>query len=462
MSHDTRCRSSLLIAVVLALATRWHPWGELHTAWVFGSARTGRQPAHPARVQMLASQASRAVQHFQNSSAGHLEPALRRRNILQWGASVALAEKELAVIAGIVAGASGTGPADPAFAFASTADEREAVKVFKSSTPGVVAVARRAKPGAASLNRPGQDSENPPSVGSGFVWDENHIVTNNHVVKDIGEGGIDIVFLDTKTGEDDTRREVLRGEVVGSDTATDIAVVKVEKPTKRLIPMSPLPRGKSSELDVGQTVYAIGNPFGLEHSMSRGIISGISRTLELGDRPIRNCIQTDASINPGNSGGPLLDSAGRVIGVNTAILTASGSFAGIGLAIPIDTVVRNVEYLLTQGFVSRGFLGITFGPDVVSQVLQLPGVVVFGVVPGSPAQQAGVRPKANSTLGDVITSIDGKQVRTGSDIFRLLDKRKPGDNIQLGLLRGRRDVNGTEVVQDLSLDITLGSSGPKK
>mmetsp|Transcript_7245 Transcript_7245/g.15673 ORF Transcript_7245/g.15673 Transcript_7245/m.15673 type:complete len:456 (+) Transcript_7245:45-1412(+) len=455
MPQEIRCRRTLLLAVFLAFAARWRSSGELNLAFLFG----GSQPERRSRAQMLA--ARHQVERIQDDSAERLERTVRRRNVLHWSAAAALAEKELPMIAGLGVGASFTGPADTAHAFASTSDEREAVKVFKSSTPGVVSVARRGKPGSPSELRPRQDAENPPSVGSGFVWDENHIVTNNHVVKDIGESGIDIVFLDAKPSEDEPKREVLRGEVVGSDPATDIAVVRVERPAKRLIPMQTLLRGKSSELDVGQTVYAIGNPFGLEHSMSRGIISGISRTLEIGDRPIRNCIQTDASINPGNSGGPLLDSAGRVIGVNTAILTQSGSFAGIGLAIPIDTVSRNVEFLLTQGYVSRGFLGVTFGPDVVSQVLQLPGVVVFGVVPGSPAQQAGVRPKANSTLGDIITSIDGKQVRTGSDIFRLLDKRKPGDKIQLGLQRASRQVNGTEVVEDLSIDITLAGTGKK-
>merc|ERR1719253_525643 len=151
-----------------------------------------------------------------------------------------------------------------------------------------------------------------------------------------------------------------------------------------------LPRGKSAELEVGQTVYAIGNPFGLEHSMSRGIVSGIARVLEVGERPIRGGIQTDASINPGNSGGPLLDSQGKVIGVNTAILTGSGTSAGVGLAIPMDTVTRTVEQIISQGYVKRAFLGITFAQDEISESLQLPGLVVVAVVPGSPAEKAGM------------------------------------------------------------------------
>mmetsp|Transcript_59537 Transcript_59537/g.141693 ORF Transcript_59537/g.141693 Transcript_59537/m.141693 type:complete len:458 (+) Transcript_59537:73-1446(+) len=448
MPRDRWSRSRLTIVSLLGLGVscsavvRAALGASSPLAWMFSGAWRGARgchrdvAGHNSRLPMLAAEDAEVE-----------IMALRRSDVLRFGS-----------LSGV--GAFASGPVSPVSALANTADEKEAVRVFKTATPGVVALAKRERRGAV---RPQDGSENPPSVGSGFVWDQNHVVTNFHVVKDIGKDDIEIVFLQpNKSPDDDPRREVLRGEVVGTDPATDTAVVRVENLTRtRLVPMQPLARGKSALLDVGQTVYAIGNPFGLEHSMSRGIISGIARTLELGDRPIRGCIQTDASINPGNSGGPLLDSTGKVIGVNTAILTPSGSFAGIGLAIPIDTVERNVEVLLKQGFVSRGFLGITFGPDVVSQVLQLPGVVVYSVVPGSPAEQAGVRPKANSTLGDLVTSIDGKQVRTGSDIFRCLDKRVPGDTIVLGLQRASRQVNGTEVVEELALNVTLAAS-PRK
>lgn len=259
------------------------------------------------------------------------------------------------------------------------------------------------------------------------------------------------------------RREVVKGELVGSDPATDTAVVRVRNTTtdgKPRARVNALPRGESSTLEVGQTVFAIGNPFGLEHSMSRGIISGISRTLDIGERPIRGCIQTDASINPGNSGGPLLDALGRVIGVNTAILTGSGTSAGVGLAIPIDTVRKNVEFILRQGFVSRGFLGITFAPDVVSEALQIPGIIVFTLIPGSPAERAGLRPMLNGTIGDVITDLDGSQIRTGPDIFRLLDKKAPGDAILLGVRRGRREEDGNATMEKLVMNITLGTTTP--
>ncbi|CAK9054696.1 unnamed protein product [Durusdinium trenchii] len=203
-----------------------------------------------------------------------------------------------------------------------------------------------------------------------------HVVTNYHVVREIGPQDLQVVFLDGGKDDDLPKREVLKGEVVGTDPFTDTAVIRVFSSGKRLVPMHPLPLGESAALEVGQSVYAIGNPFGLDHSMSKGIISGKSRTLDIGERPIQGCIQTDASINPGNSGGPLLDAAGRVIGVNTAILTASGTSAGVGLAIPVDTVKRNVELILKQGFVSRGFLGITF--DAWSHSFESFVLLLFG------------------------------------------------------------------------------------
>ncbi|CAK9054701.1 unnamed protein product [Durusdinium trenchii] len=279
-----------------------------------------------------------------------------------------------------------------------------------------------------------------------------HVVTNYHVVREIGPQDLQVVFLDGGKDDDLPKREVLKGEVVGTDPFTDTAVIRVFSSGKRLVPMHPLPLGESAALEVGQSVYAIGNPFGLDHSMSKGIISGKSRTLDIGERPIQGCIQTDASINPGNSGGPLLDAAGRVIGVNTAILTASGTSAGVGLAIPVDTVKRNVELILKQGFVSRGFLGITFAPDGISDALQIPGIIVFSVVSNSPAEKAGVRPMLNGTIGDVITTLDEKPVRAGADIFKLLDKRVPGDVVALEVRRARRSEDGAAVVEARPLE----------
>jgi len=217
----------------------------------------------------------------------------------------------------------------------------------------------------------------------------------------------------------------------------------------------PLAKGSSSALEVGQTVYAIGNPFGLEHSMSRGIVSGIARTLDIGERPIRGCIQTDASINPGNSGGPLLDSQGRAIGVNTAILSGTGTSAGVGLAIPMDMVSKQVEAIISRGFVRRAFLGITLAPDEVSEQLQLPGCIVFSVVAGSPAELVGVKPMRKGSLGDVVTELDGQIVRAGKDFFRILDGHLPGDVISVKVQRAKRGVD--EGIEDLVFNTTLAA-----
>ncbi|CAE7457981.1 DEGP1 [Symbiodinium pilosum] len=361
--------------------------------------------------------------------------------------------------------AAGAVAPEPARALARSAEERAAAQVFRAATPGVVAVSRGYRQGERKRSG-GVEDGLPPSLGSGFVWDATHVVTNYHVVRDLAPGELQIVFLDAVSGMDENelpKREILKGELIGSDPFTDTAVIKVIPPPSgtMTVGMHPLPTGESSALEVGQTVFAIGNPFGLDHSMSRGIISGKSRTLDIGERPIQGCIQTDASINPGNSGGPLLDAGGRVIGVNTAILTASGTSAGVGLAIPVDTVKRNVELILKKGFVSRGFLGITFAPDAIADALNIPGVIVYGIIPNSPAEQAGVRPMLNGTIGDVITSMDAKTIRTGSDVFRLLDKRVPGDVVALGLQRARRDVDGSAIIDQLTFNVTL-SAAPRK
>ncbi|CAJ1345543.1 unnamed protein product [Effrenium voratum] len=390
-----------------------------------------------------------------------------RRRCGRWGAlALVLAARSCTfsasgprrrVVQGLVQ--AGLARAAPAWAEARTSEERSAAQVFRDATPGVVSVSRSLRPG--ERRRPAEDGL-PPSLGSGFVWDESHVVTNYHVVRDIGPQDIQIVFLDTSVKDDMPTREVLKGELVGTDPFTDTAVVKVYPVGKRLVPMRPLPLGKSSSLEVGQSVFAIGNPFGLDHSMSKGIISGKSRTLDIGERPIQGCIQTDASINPGNSGGPLLDATGRVIGVNTAILTASGTSAGVGLAIPVDTVKKNVDLILKQGFVARGFLGITFAPDAISDALQIPGVVVFSVVPNSPAERAGVRPMLNGTIGDAITTLDSNLIKSGTDIFRLLDKHVPGDVVSLGLRRARREESGDTTVEQVFLNITLSSTPRRK
>jgi len=372
-------------------------------------------------------------------------------------------------LVGLVGSSSAAGLLNSAEAGALAKDpeEKQGARIFATTTAGVVSVARKPKPGEKPRTQDGL----PPALGSGFVWQSQSgpntsglIVTNWHVVKDV-VNDILIIYLGPagRRAEDEPPvREILEGVLVGKDPATDVAVVRVVAKTdreKKFAETRPLMRGNSSELDVGQTVYAIGNPFGLEHSMSRGIIAGISRTLDIGDRPIRGCIQTDASINPGNSGGPLLDSQGQVIGVNTAILTSTGNSAGVGLAIPIDAIARNVEKIMKQGFVPRAFLGITFAQDVISQSLQQPGIIVVSVVPGSPAEKAGVRPSYPGLLGDIVTGLNNQTVRTGADFFKQLDKYAPNTTVPLTVQRGKRGENGTYVVEETELNITLGLSG---
>jgi 2-alkenal reductase len=221
--------------------------------------------------------------------------------------------------------------------------------------------------------------------------------------------------------------------------------------------MQALSRGTSNNLLVGQNVFAFGNPFGLEHSLSRGIISGVSRKMEgAGGRPISGVIQTDASINPGNSGGPLLNSEGKVIGVNTAILTGSGTFAGVGLAIPIDLVQKNVDSIIAKGFVRRPVLGIVFAPDVMAEELQLPGIMVMKVVPGGPADQAGVRSMRGGRLGDVVLGMEGKKVSSTDDLFGILEQKAPGDTISLTVQRATTDVD-SDKTEEKVLKVTLGA-----
>mmetsp|Transcript_12376 Transcript_12376/g.34025 ORF Transcript_12376/g.34025 Transcript_12376/m.34025 type:complete len:312 (-) Transcript_12376:184-1119(-) len=299
-------------------------------------------------------------------------------------------------------------------------------------------------------------------AGSGFVWDTKHIVTNSHVISEMEKPYVTFLTQDKKGGSD--RRTTLDAVVVGADAASDVAVLRVgarTRDTAEAVPanlMRPLPRGTSANLLVGQNVFAFGNPFGLEHSLSRGIISGVSRKMEgVGGRPISGVIQTDASINPGNSGGPLLDSDGLVVGVNTAILTGSGTFAGVGLAIPIDTVAKNVESIIAKGFVRRPVLGIVFAPDVMSEELQLNGIMVMRVVPGGPADVGGVRPMRGGRLGDIVVSMDGRHVSSTDDVFGVLEKKAPGERVGLTVQRATSDAE-SDAYEDVQLTVQLGQA----
>jgi S1-C subfamily serine protease len=225
---------------------------------------------------------------------------------------------------------------------------------------------------------------------------------------------------------------------VGVAPDKDLAVLRIDAPANRL---QPIPIGTSKDLQVGQSVFAIGNPFGLDQSLTTGVISALGREIEsVTRRPIQGVIQTDAAINPGNSGGPLLDSAGRLIGVNTAIYSPSGVSAGIGFAIPVDTVNRIVAELIRYGKVTRPGIGIQIAEEQIADRLGVKGILVVDVVAGSAAAKAGIRPTRREDsgrvrLGDVITAIDGKKVESPNELFILLENYKVGDVVGISLLR---------------------------
>ncbi len=262
-------------------------------------------------------------------------------------------------------------------------------------------------------------------TGSGFIWDKaGHVVTNFHVI-----AGADTVFIQLDSGDP------MPARVVGGAADYDIAVVKFRNPPPGL---QPLPLGTSQTLQVGQAAYAIGNPFGLSRTLTTGIVSALERRMPTSQgREVRGVIQTDAAINPGNSGGPLLDSSGRLIGVNTAILSESGSSAGIGFAIPVDLVNRVVPQIIKDGRAPRPGIGIVAADERVAVRLGIRGVIVLGVDKGSPAAAAGIRPFNLETgkLGDIIVAVDGKPIEDLSDLVAALDNAGVGKEVVLTVQR---------------------------
>jgi S1-C subfamily serine protease len=311
------------------------------------------------------------------------------------------------------------GPLDP--------DERSTIALFRTASALVAFITtqtRRIDFWTRNI------LEVPQGTGSGFVWDEDgHIVTNFHVVQDA------------------TSAEVTLGEkaydasLVGTAPDHDLAVLKINAPRDKLVPIH---IGTSDDIQVGQKVFAIGNPFGLDHTLTTGIVSALGRTItSVTNRPIDGAIQTDAAINPGNSGGPLLDSGGRLIGVNTAIYSPSGASAGVGFAIPVDTVNRVVPQLIAHGRVPRPYLGVSLDDRlsaVVTRRLGVEGVLLRDVEPNSPAASVGLRGthlgRGSSIVpGDIVQEIDGRKVRTSDDLLGRLGNAKPGDTVTLLILR---------------------------
>ena len=305
------------------------------------------------------------------------------------------------------------------------AEERAIIALFRQASPSVVYITTLARQrDFFSLNI----AEIPQGSGSGFIWDqEGHVITNFHVIQ--GASGAKVSLADHSAWD---------AQLVGVAPDHDLAVLYIRAPKNQL---RPLAIGTSADLEVGQSVFAIGNPFGLDQTLTTGIISALGREINATTgRTIAGVIQTDAAINPGNSGGPLLDSAGRLIGVNTAIFSPSGSNSGIGFAVPVDTVNRIVPQLIRQGEITRAGLGIRISDDI-SRRLKLPGVLIIGVDKGSAAEAAGLRStrvdaKGGVKLGDVIVAIDGERIETSNDLFNAMEKRAVGEAVKVTVLRG--------------------------
>jgi len=308
-------------------------------------------------------------------------------------------------------------------------DEAETVRIYQDVSPSVVNIVN------LSAVRPDMRIDELAirnGTGSGFVWNQaGYIVTNHHVL--IG-GERFLVSFANRQGQFD-------GELVGVAPDQDLAVLKIEAPAEFLKPAS---LGTSEGLSPGQKVLAIGSPFELDRTLTVGVISGLGREISSPTkRPILGVIQTDAAINPGSSGGPLLDSAGLVIGVNAQIFSKTGQNAGVGFAIPIDTVRRIVPQLIRSGRVDRVGMGIEILDDRFTSQWGLVGVMVRNVTPGSPAAKAGLQPirrdEGGRTLaGDLIVAIDDAPIENSLDLYRALDQKQPGDTIQVRVQRGEQ------------------------
>jgi S1-C subfamily serine protease len=304
-------------------------------------------------------------------------------------------------------------------------EEQETIDIFKNASPSVVHITTLVQQ---------QDffsfdvQEIPRGTGSGFIWDDDgHIVTNFHVVKD-GDS-FKVILADGSKYD---------ARVVGAYPDHDLAVLGIEAPKGKL---QPIRVGTSHDLQVGQKVLAIGNPFGLDQTLTTGIVSALGREIEsVTRRRIKNVIQTDAAINPGNSGGPLLDSGGRLIGVNTAIYSPSGTSAGIGFAIPVDDVNRDVPQLIRYRKIVRPWLGIVPADDRLARRNGLEGVLIMSIKRGSPAAQAGLLPIRRDRFGDLlrgdlVVAIDGKPIKSTDDFYSALEAHKVGDTVTVTVVR---------------------------
>ncbi len=319
-------------------------------------------------------------------------------------------------------------------------DEHAYIELFQNASPSVVHIETSL---VQSLSDRLRGQTTLEGSGSGFLWDAaGHVVTNFHVIQRAER--MKVHLQDGSTWSAHT---------VGFARDFDLAVLKIDLPSDQA---RPLPLGTSGDLQVGQKVFAIGNPFGLDQTLTTGIISGLNRSIgSRGKFEIHGVIQTDAAINPGNSGGPLLDSAGRLIGVNTSIASTSGTYSGIGFAVPVDTVNRVVPRILREGEVHRAYLGIFTGEDLWARDKGFEGAVIRSVESGGPAEAAGLRgvelDAGELLLGDIIVGIDDFVVSCNNDLYRALEDYGVGDTVRVTIYRAFGGQWGT-----LEIDIELG------
>jgi S1-C subfamily serine protease len=307
------------------------------------------------------------------------------------------------------------------------AAERDTIALFRQASPSVVYITTT----TVALHRYFFNlnlAEIPQGSGSGFIWDRHgHIITNYHVIQDASRAKVTLA--------DHSEWDA---QLVGTEPSKDLAVLAINAPPHLLTPIA---IGASSDLLVGQKVFAIGNPFGLDQTLTTGIISALGREITADNgRTITGVIQTDAAINPGNSGGPLLDSASRLIGVNTAIYSPSGSSAGIGFAVPVDVVNRVVPQIIRYGRVIRPGLGVRIADDATAQRLNLPGILILQNEPGSAAAAAGLRGTTRDAagrlvLGDIIVGINDDPIETADDLLNALEKYQVGDTVRVDIIR---------------------------
>ena len=368
-------------------------------------------------------------------------PPVRRRNFLGpflvvllagWGAFF--------LLKGGLGKRDGIGPAPPKVSGGAAAepravvargdlaeDEKATIALFKTASPSVVYITTLSRRATNFFEM----TEVPQGAGSGFLWDrQGHVVTNAHV---LAVGDSFVVTLSDQSNWKATR--------VGVELDKDLAVLRISAPPEKL---PPILVGTSKGLQVGQKVFAIGNPFGLDETLTTGVVSALGRTIEsVNGRKIQNVIQTDAAINPGNSGGPLLDSAGRLIGVNAQIASPSGASAGIGFAVPVDTVNEVVPELIAHGRIVRPRLGIFPANETITRQLGVSGVLVLGVQEGTGAARAGLRGTERDrdgslVLGDIIVGVAGKDVASYDDLVTALETQKIGDTVPVKLVRNDR------------------------